>query len=112
MRLLLLSVPLALCSGAAMAQPASIGAYLRLFDSNRDGLISQTEYVAYMSRGFHTMDLNHDGVLDVSEVPPSRRQRGPLTEAQHQRNLIETFRRQDANNDGFLDATELAEPPH
>lgn len=103
---------IAVCSAAAMAQPTSTDAYLKLFDSNGDGLISQAEYVVYMSRGFHALDVNHDGLLDASEMPPSHRQRGPLSEAQHRRNLIQTFRRQDINQDGSLDAAELAEPPH
>lgn len=108
----LITLALVLCATAAAAQPASVRAYLNLFDSNHDGRVSQAEYVDYMSRGFAAMDANHDGVLDASETPPSPRQRGPLTRQAHQRNLITTFKRQDLNHDGYLDAAELAEPPH
>ncbi len=81
---------LAACSATAVAQLASTDVYLKLFDADGDGLISQAEYVTYMSRGFHAMDVNHDGVLDTSEMPPSPRQRGPLTEARHRRLWIST----------------------
>ena len=108
----LATLVLVLCATAASAQPASVRAYLNLFDRDNDGRVSQAEYVDYMGRGFDAMDANHDGVLDTSEMPPSPRQRGPLTRQAHQRNLIATFKRQDLNHDGYLDATELAEPPH
>ena len=103
---------LVLCATAATAQPASVRAYLKLFDSNHDGRVSQAEYVDYMSHGFDAMDTNHDDVLDSSETPPSPRRHGPLTRQTHLRNLIATFKRQDLDHDGYLDAAELAEPPH
>ncbi len=103
---------LVLCATAAAAQPASVHTYLKLFDSDHDGRVSQAEYVRYMSRGFDAMDVNHDGILEAAEVPPSPRQRGPMTRQAHRRNLIATFKRQDLDHDGYLSAAELAEPPH
>lgn len=107
-----ITLVLALCATAAAAQPASVRAYLKLFDSDNDGRVSQAEYVEYMSRGFDAMDANHDGILDSSETPPSPRRHGPLTRQTHRLNLITTFKRQDLNHDNYLDAAELAEPPH
>lgn len=102
----------ALCALAMTAQPGGVDAYLALFDRNGDGRISQHEYVAYMMRGFEALDANHDGVLDADELPPSPRNRAPLSAEQRKRELIATFRRQDLDRDGMLDARELSEPPH
>ncbi|MGA7297008.1 MAG: hypothetical protein WBW92_05820 [Rhodanobacteraceae bacterium] len=103
---------LAVGSVTTMAQPGSTDAYLKMFDLNGDRRISQAEYLAYMRRGFQAMDRNGDGILEGSEMPHSSHRRGPLTAAEHQRNLIATFRRQDLDHDGFLDSRELSEPPH
>ena len=46
--------------------------YLKQFDTNGDGKVSEAEYVAYMSQGFYRMDTNHDGILETSELPDGR----------------------------------------
>lgn len=98
-------------SAAAHAAPATTSAYLRMLDLNRDGRISLDEYQAWMAVGFARMDRNGDGIVQVSEMPPSPRSRQPLTRAQHRKNIAATFHRQDANHDGYLSARELAAPP-
>ena len=81
----------------------------RQFDSNGDGKVSETEYVAYMSRGFERMDLNHDGVLETSELPGGHGR--PITLEAFQDNLRRQFRRLDRHHRGYLDAQELTAPP-
>ncbi|MEO8779263.1 MAG: hypothetical protein ABI389_11415 [Rhodanobacter sp.] len=83
--------------------------YLRQFDSNGDGKVSEAEYVAYMSRGFYRMDLNHDGILETSELPGGRGR--PITLQAFQDNLRRQFHQLDRNHDGYLDARELTAPP-
>lgn len=83
--------------------------YLRLFDSNGDGRVSLTEYVAYMSRGFHNMDSNGDGVIEVDELPGGRGR--PITLKAYQDNLRRQFHRLDRHHHGYLDARELTAPP-
>ena len=83
--------------------------YLRQLDSNGDGKVSEAEYVAYMSRGFERMDLNHDGMLEGSELPGGRGR--PITLKAFQDNLRRQFHRLDRNHDGYLNARELTAPP-
>ena len=83
--------------------------YQREVDRDRDGRVSQEEYLAWMSHGFEAMDRNRDGVLQAAEQPGGRGQ--PLSRAAHRANLSERFRRQDVDRDGFLSAKELAAPP-
>jgi Ca2+-binding EF-hand superfamily protein len=83
--------------------------YLQLFDSNGDGRVSEAEYVAYMSRGFHRMDSNGDGILETDELPGGRGR--PITLTDFQNNLRRQFHKLDRNRDGYLDARELTAPP-
>ena len=97
-----------LINSAAMAQD-SRSDYLRMFDSDGDGRVSETEYIDYMSRGFQDMDSNGDGVIDRSELPGGRGQ--PITAQENRDNLRRQFHRLDSNRDGYLDARELTAPP-
>ncbi len=108
----MLAVLLAAGSASGLAQPTSADAYLKLFDLNGDRRISQHEYVDYMMRGFEALDVNHDGVLDADELPPSPRRHAPLSAEQRRQELTATFHRQDLDHDGMIDARELSEPPH
>jgi len=109
-RFLALATMLAL-AGRALAQgyPGTPGGYLHLMDANGDGRISEAEYVAYMSRGFHRLDTNGDGILERRELPGGRGR--PVTLKSWQGDLRRQFHRLDRNHDGFLDARELASPP-
>lgn len=93
----------------ALRAQGSRADYLRQFDSNGDGKVSAAEYVAYMSRGFHRMDRNDDGVISRDELPGGRGQ--PITLKAFQRKLRQQFHRLDRNRDGYLDARELTAPP-
>jgi hypothetical protein len=88
--------------------PASPRAYLQRMDANGDGRVDEAEYVAYMSRGFASMDRDGNGVLEGDELPSGARR---VTLAQFQQSLRAAFHRQDANHDGFLDTAELSRPP-
>jgi Ca2+-binding EF-hand superfamily protein len=83
--------------------------YLRLFDTDGDGRVSEAEYVAHLSEGFHRLDLNGDGVLEVDELPGGHGK--PITLKQYQDNLRRQFHKLDRNHDGYLDARELTQPP-
>jgi len=107
MRRLLIAAAL-LMPLAALAQttPAE---YLKLFDTNGDGKVSEAEYVAYMSQGFYRMDTNHDGVLEPSELPGGRGK--PITLKEFQDNLRHQFHMLDRHHHGYLNAQELTAPP-
>jgi Ca2+-binding EF-hand superfamily protein len=93
---------------AATAQD-SRDAYLRQFDTDGNGCVSESEYVAYMSRGFAQMDRNHDGVLEPEELPGGHGR--PVTLKAWQDNLRRQFHKLDRRHNGCLDAQELTAPP-
>lgn len=105
-RMLAAAVTLTAAPAWTQSTPA---AYLRLFDHDGDGRVSEQEYVDRLSAGFLAMDTNHDGTLEPSELPGHRGR--PVTLVQHQANLRRQFRKLDRNHDGVLDARELAQPP-
>jgi hypothetical protein len=88
--------------------PDSPRTYLQRMDANGDGRVDEDEYVAYMSRGFASMDTDGNGVLEGDELPPGAHR---VTLAQFEQSLRAAFHRQDANHDGTLDAAELSRPP-
>jgi EF hand len=107
MRRLVIAAVLCLpLSAFAQSSPAD---YLKLFDSNGDGKVSEAEYVAYMSQGFYRMDANHDGVLEPDELPGGRGK--PITLKEFQDNLRRQFHMLDRHHHGYLNAQELTAPP-
>lgn len=98
-----------LCAAVTAHAQSSRTEYLRQFDSNGDGKVSEAEYVAYMSRGFERMDSNHDGTLQAAELPGGRGR--AITLKAFQNNLRRQFHRLDRHHHGYLDAQELTAPP-
>ena len=41
---------------------------LLLMDKDKNGKVSQAEFMAFMSAEFESLDMNHDGELDVKEL--------------------------------------------
>ena len=93
---------------SAQDAPRTPRDYLQRMDTDRDGLVSRVEYVAYMGHGFDRMDTDGNRVLEGDELPPGARR---VTRADYETSLAAAFARQDGNHDGFLDARELARPP-
>ena len=81
--------------------------YLRQMDSDGDGRVSRSEYIAHMSRSFEWIDTDGNGVLEGDELPPGAHR---VTRTAYESSLAEAFARQDGDHDGYLDARELARP--
>jgi Ca2+-binding EF-hand superfamily protein len=56
----------------ARAQSASAKEWLQLMDTDSDGTVTKTEYLAYMDKQFDKLDTDHDGTLDVKELKALR----------------------------------------
>ena len=93
---------------AVLAQGTAAGLF-QAMDTNGDGRISETEYVAYMSQGFYRLDRNHDGVLEADELPGGHGK--PITLQEWQDNLRKEFRKLDRHHHGYLTEQELMQPP-
>ena len=84
-------------------------------DKDKDGKISEAEYVEAMTPGFASKDKNKDGVLTPDEFTNANLFRlgdvdknGSLTLPEYQRAYKMQFRRaHDKNSDGFIAGDEI-----
>ncbi len=74
-------------------------------DSNADGFVSRTEWLAYRAQQFDRFDRNKDGYLSESDVPGFMRNndKGAM--------MIQTIKDFDANHDGRLSRDEFVNGP-
>ena len=93
----------------AAAQVNGTNDYLQRMDADRDGRISEAEFLDWMSYAFDARDRNRDGVLSADELPGGKG--AAITRATHRERLAATFRKQDRTGDGYLDERELSAPP-
>ena len=124
---LLVSAPAA--SFAAGQDQGRQGGFQMLLnsDANGDGVVTREEFLAARSAMFARIDLNHDGVLDRSDLDKIKRFRpqaadkaqaliteldlnhdGQVTSAELKNAPTPVFDRFDGNHDGRLDQGELA----
>ena len=109
---------------AAQTLPANATAHFETLDSNKDGLVSKSEYES--SGLFAQMDANDDNRISADELEailgpqldgtPSAADRirvadgnadGELTDEEFRRNAEMQFGRIDGNSDGYLDLAEM-----
>jgi Ca2+-binding EF-hand superfamily protein len=95
---------------------------LRLMDKDQNGNVSRTEFDDYMNKEFDSLDVNHDGELDESELARLHwnylsTQLLPLMDKDHSGKVSrkefmsfmnQEFDRLDVNHNGRLDVDELA----
>ena len=102
-----------MCLPAAADTPVtSTQQLLKRMDRNNDGKVSFEEYRNAVSRRFHALDRDGDGLLQDSEIPPEWRVgeadgAGALTHEAFAAHLPTVFREFDRNQDGQLDHDEL-----
>jgi Ca2+-binding EF-hand superfamily protein len=56
---------------------------LLLMDTDKDGKISKTEFMAYMEAEFKRLDKNNDGKLDAKELTKSKLRAAPASSAEN-----------------------------
>lgn len=117
-----------LCSPLAMAHGDGSDRFLRFFDTNKDGVVTQAEFEAAMQTRFQHMDADHDGTVSQQEFMSYLKQRrqehkqdrlkamdqnqdGKVSKAEYlayQAQKAETrFARLDRNHDGVLGVDEI-----
>lgn len=45
--------------------------HLQILDLDGDGIVSKSEYAAFMNKAFSALDKNSDGILQPDEIPQS-----------------------------------------
>jgi hypothetical protein len=98
----------AVAQSAAKPSPAQMSAMLERVmkaDSNADGFVSRTEWLAYRAEQFTRFDRNKDGYLTESDVP------GFMRNSDKGAMLIQTIKDFDANHDGRLSRDEFVHGP-
>ncbi|QNQ07605.1 EF-hand domain-containing protein [Sphingomonas alpina] len=104
-------------AGAAIANPpgqAGRSAGMMRADTDGDGSISRSEYMAQAEARFARMDANGDGQIAGDEMRRPGRQAAtggdaaaPMTKAAYLAKAGERFARMDANGDGKISADEM-----
>lgn len=80
---------------------------MRAFDTNRDGKVTQDEFMATVRSRFAQMDLNNDGRITDEDLPPAMRGRNVLGSDSGRgfgprRHILRLLRDADANKDGVV----------
>ena len=98
------AVLLALLSGAALSQgkPEHVP-LLQRADTNKDGLISRDEFLAWRAERYARLDSNQDGVLDENDARQRARER-----MERRGNIREEF---DTDQDGKISKEEFINGP-
>jgi Ca2+-binding EF-hand superfamily protein len=122
-----------MCSSLALAHGGGTGKFMRFFDTNKDGVVTQDEFDAAMNTRFQHMDSDHNGTVSMQEFHNYLRQRrqehkqawlkqmdsngdGSVSQdeyiAYQTKKAQSRFTRLDKNHDGVLNADELGKCSH
>jgi Ca2+-binding EF-hand superfamily protein len=92
--------------------------YLSTFDANKDGRVSQKEYLARREKKFAEMDANHDGVISKEEAFAAKRlakerreERAAKAKERRLRKVEEAKRESGASSPGPELTAPVAPPP-
>lgn len=111
----MLAIPL--CAGlmatsAAFAADAvndHVATMIKAMDTNKDGMVSKDEFLAYEKTQFEAMDTNHDGQVTVAEMDAARMAKLKIKTAIALIPASATIiKPMDSNNDGMVSAEEHA----
>jgi Ca2+-binding EF-hand superfamily protein len=95
---------------------------LRSMDQDQNGNVSRAEFDSYMNKEFNSLDVNHDGQLDESELAGlhwnylstellplmDKDHSGKVSRQEFMSFMDQEFDRLDVNHNGSLDVQELA----
>lgn len=117
-----------LCSSLSLADAGGTSKFMRFFDTNKDGVVTQDEFEAAMKTRFNRMDSDHNGSVSREEFQNYLQQRrlehkqawlkqmdsngdGQVSKdeylAYQTQMAVTRFARLDINHDGILSADEL-----
>jgi Ca2+-binding EF-hand superfamily protein len=107
-------------SGAGTGQVRQL---LRMMDADRNGTVSKSEFLQYMSQEFDRRDANKSGQLERSELSRTaataqqllrrmdRDANGRVSKSEFLQHMSQTFDRLDVNKSGQLEPNELQRLP-
>jgi Ca2+-binding EF-hand superfamily protein len=96
---------------------------LRMMDADRNGTVSKSEFLQYMSQEFDRRDVNKSGQLERSELSRTaataqqllrrmdRDANGRVSKSEFLQHMSQTFDRLDVNKSGQLEPNELQRLP-
>lgn len=88
-----------LCSSLALAHGGGTGKFMRFFDTNKDGVVTQDEFEAAMTTRFDHMDSDHNGTVSMEEFRNYLQQR-------RQEHKQARLKQMDSNGDGQVSQDE------
>ena len=77
---------------------------IKAVDTNRDGMVSETEHVAGAKAGFDAMDVDHNGQVMTVEMDAYRKKMGNTDDT----SSATRIKAMDINNDGMVSSEEYA----
>jgi Ca2+-binding EF-hand superfamily protein len=75
-------------------------------DTNADGFVTRTEFLAYRDAQFTKLDRNRDGVISPADFPRLAKRKPEALDR-----LMEALGGADSNGDGAISRSELAQSP-
>jgi Ca2+-binding EF-hand superfamily protein len=110
-------------TASSSAGTGQVRQLVRMMDADRNGTVSKSEFLQYMSQEFDRRDVNKSGQLERSELSRTaataqqlvrrmdRDANGRVSKSEFLQHMSQTFDRLDVNKSGQLEPNELQRLP-